>query len=121
MIIGRCMGETSLTELTFISNKMPNVGEYVSMNYDGKLILGMIEDLVRGNVALNSEIYNTEDIERIVEYGLDEFYVKGKIRVLGDINNHLKLPRTPAPPGTPIELASEAILKKVFTVDNPLS
>ena len=81
------MGETSLTELNFISNKMPNVGEYVSMNYDGKLILGMIEDLVRGNVALNSEIYNTEDIERIVEYGLDEFYVKGKIRVLGDINN----------------------------------
>lgn len=120
MIIGRCMGETSLTELTFISNKMPNVGEYVSMNYDGKLILGMIEDLVRGNVALNSEIFNVEDIERIVEYGLDEFYVKGKIRVLGDINNHLRLPRTPAPPGTPIELASESILKKVFTVDNPL-
>lgn len=120
MIIGRCMGETSLSELDFISNKMPNVGEYVIMNYDGKLILGMIEDLVRGNVALNSEIYDVEDIGKIVDYGLNEFYVKGKIRILGDINNHLKRPRTPAPPGTPIELADGEVLNKVFNVENPL-
>ena len=56
MIIGRCIGEISLLEVDFISNSMPQVGEYVSIRYDGKNVLGMIENLVRGNVALNSEI-----------------------------------------------------------------
>jgi len=31
MVVGICVGETSLTEVTFISEKMPQVGEYVSM------------------------------------------------------------------------------------------
>ena len=54
MIIGRCIGEISLLEVDFISNSMPQVGEYVSIRYDEKNVLGMIENLVRGNVALNS-------------------------------------------------------------------
>ena len=47
MIIGRCIGETSLIEVTFISNKMPKVGEYVCLRYDGKTILGMIRLILR--------------------------------------------------------------------------
>ena len=64
MIIGRCIGEISLLEVDFISNSMPQVGEYVSIRYDGKNVLGMIENLVRGNVALNSEIYDVDDLKQ---------------------------------------------------------
>jgi hypothetical protein len=35
-IIGRCVGETSLVDVSFISKEMPRMGEYVSLEYDGK-------------------------------------------------------------------------------------
>ena len=56
MVVGICVGETSLSEVTFISDKMPKVGEYVTIEYDGKKVLGMIENLIRGNDALNVDI-----------------------------------------------------------------
>lgn len=120
MIIGRCIGEISLLEVDFISNSMPQVGEYVSIRYDGKNVLGMIENLVRGNVALNSEIYDVDDIETITQVSGNDLYVKGKVRLLGDVDDNLKLPRIPAPPGTPITKADDEILKKVFNLKNPL-
>ena len=73
MIIGRCIGETSLIEVTFISDKMPKVGEYVCLRYDGKTILGMIETMARGNVALNGEIYSPDTVEMITKIEGDEY------------------------------------------------
>lgn len=119
-MIGRCIGETSLTQVSFISKKMPQVGEYVTVEYDGKVILGMIESLVRGSVALNSEIYNPDTIEKIRQIEGDDFYIKGSVRILGDVNDNLKIPRTPAPPGTEINEAPSEILKDIFDVDNSL-
>lgn len=119
-MIGRCIGETSLTQVSFISKKMPQVGEYVTVEYDGKVILGMIESLVRGSVALNSEIYNPDTIEKIRQIEGDDFYIKGTVRILGDVNDNLKIPRTPAPPGTEINEAPSEILKDIFDVDNSL-
>ena len=51
MVVGICVGETNLNEVTFISNEMPQVGQYVTIEYDGKKVLGMVENLVRGNDA----------------------------------------------------------------------
>ncbi len=120
MIIGRCVGETSLIDVSFISKKMPKVGEYVSLNYDGKTILGMIESLVRGSVSLNGEIFDPDTIKKIREIEGDDYYIKGNVRILGDIDDNLKIPRTPAHPGTEIKIADEKILKKVFKVENSL-
>lgn len=120
MIIGRCIGETSPTELHFISDQMPKMGEYVTISYDGKTVLGMIESIVRGNVALNGEIYNPETVEMIAGIEGNEYYIKGKIGILGDIDDHLRLPRLPAPPGTPVKIADKEVLKEIFKVDNPL-
>jgi len=119
-MIGRCIGETSLIEVSFISKEMPQVGEYVTLEYDGKIILGMIETMVRGSVSLNNEIYDPDTIAKIREIEGDDYYIKGKITILGDVNDNLKLPRTPAPPGTPIYLAPSDILEKIFHIDNSL-
>ena len=78
-MIGRCIGETSLTQVSFISKKMPQVGEYVTMEYDGKVILGMIESLVRGSVSLNNDIYNPDTVAKIKEIEGDDYYIKGSV------------------------------------------
>ncbi len=120
MIIGRCIGETSPIEITFISDKVPKVGEYVCLEYDEKQILGMIETMVRGNVSITEDITNVKTVQMITEIEGNDYYIKGKIRILGDINDNLRIPRTPAPPGTPVKLADKKILKEVFKVNNPL-
>lgn len=120
MIIGRCIGETTPTEVSFISKEMPKVGEYVCLNYDGKQVLGMIETMIRGNVSLTEDIHSFDTVEMIARIEGNESYIKGKVRILGDVNDGLKLPRTPASPGTPVELADKEMLKDVFKVKNPL-
>ena len=120
MVVGICVGETSLTEVTFISDKMPQVGEYVTIEYDGKKVLGMIENLVRGNDALNIDINDFKAIRQISKIGAEDNYIRGKVKILGDVNDNLKLPRTPVLPGTEIKLADAEILKEIFKVANPI-
>ncbi|WP_407412099.1 helicase HerA-like domain-containing protein [Methanobrevibacter sp.] len=120
MVVGICVGETSLTEVTFISDKMPKVGEYVTIEYDDKQILGMIENLIRGNDALNVDINDFKAIQKISSIGVEDNYIRGKVKILGDINDNLRLPRTPVLPGTEIRLADSEILKEIFKVNNPL-
>ena len=120
MVVGICIGETSLTEVTFISDEMPKVGEYVTMEYDGKKVLGMIENLIRGNDSLNVDINDFKAIQKISRIGGEDNYIKGKVKILGDVNDNLKLPRTPVLPGTEIQLADEEILDEIFNVKNPI-
>ena len=114
-IIGRCIGETSPVEVSFISKEMPQIGEYISMEYDGKKVLGMIESLVRGSVSINDDIYDPKTVERIKEIEGDDHYIRGSVRILGDIEK-LRIPRTPPTPGTEIKIASPEILKKIFEI-----
>ena len=120
MVVGICVGETSLTEVTFISDKMPKVGEYVTIEYDDKKVLGMIENLIRGNDALNVDINDFKAIQKISSIGVEDNYIRGKVKILGDVNDNLKLPRTPVLPGTEIKLADKDILNEIFKVKNPL-
>ena len=120
MVVGICIGETSLSEVEFISNKMPKVGEYVTIEYEGKKVLGMVENLVRGSEALNVDINDFEAIKTISNLIRDDNYIRGKVKLLGDVNDNLRLPRVPAIPGTEIKLADRDILERIFNVENPL-
>lgn len=120
MVVGICVGETNLSEVTFISDKMPQVGQYVTIEYDGKMVLGMVENLVRGNDALNIDVNDFKAIQKISRIGAEDNYIRGKVKILGDVNDNLRLPRTPALPGTEIRLADAEILKEIFKVKNPI-
>ena len=120
MVVGICVGETSLSEVNFISDKMPKVGEYVTIEYDGKKVLGMIENLIRGNDALNVDINDFKAIRKISQIGAEDNYIRGKVKILGDVNENLKLPRTPVLPGTEIKLADRDTLNEIFKVNNPI-
>jgi DNA helicase HerA-like ATPase len=114
-VIGRCIGETSPTQVSFISKKMPRVGEYVSLEYDEKIVLGMIESLVRGSVSINDEIYDPDTVEKIKEIEGDDHYIRGTVRILGDIVQ-LRIPRTPPPPGTEVIVARAEVLEEIFRI-----
>ncbi|MEE8403260.1 MAG: ATP-binding protein, partial [Candidatus Hydrothermarchaeaceae archaeon] len=114
MVIGMCIGESSPTEVAFISKTMPESGEYVVLEYDGMEILGMVEALVRGSPAISGDILDPTVVERIMGFeGADQHYVRGKVRLLGDVDT-LRIPRVPPPPGTKIERAGSATLRKIF-------
>ena len=99
---------------------MPQVGQYVTIEYDGKKVLGMVENLVRGNDALNVDINDFKAIQKISKIGVEDNYIRGKVKILGDVNDNLRLPRTPVLPGTEIQLADAKILKEIFEVTNPV-
>jgi len=114
MVIGMCIGESSPTEVAFISKTMPMSGEYVVLEYDGMKILGMVEALVRGSPSISGDITDPAVVERILGFeGENEHYVRGKVRLLGDVDS-LLIPRVPPPPGTKIKRANSATLKKIF-------
>ena len=112
-IIGRCVGEATPTAVTFISKKVPKVGDFVILEYEGKKVLGMIQVLMRGSLSIPDNIFDPSVVERIKELEGEDFYIRGKIKILGEIDS-LKIPRTPAPPGTEVKLASAEELGKVF-------
>jgi len=117
-VIGRCIGETSLSNVSFISKKMPMLGQYVTLEYDDKIVLGMIESLLRGSVSINNEIYDPETIDKIKAIQGNDNYIRGMVKILGDVNDDLRIPRTPAPPGTQVKIAAPHILRQIFSLPN---
>jgi DNA helicase HerA-like ATPase len=98
--VGICIGESTPTEVTFVSRTMPESGAYVVLSYDGKSVLGMIEGVVRGSPSISEDILDPAIVERILEFeGEREQYVRGRVRLLGDVAN-LEIPKVPPPPGT---------------------
>ena len=94
VIIGRCIGEATPASVGFISKKMPTVGEFVTLEYEGKRILGMIENLMRESTSIGEDIYDPAVIDKIKQIEGDDYYITGNIKILGhfsDINN-LKVP-----------------------------
>lgn len=119
-VIGSCIGETSPIKVSFISKEMPQVGEYVSLTYDGKNVLGMIESLVRGSVSITEDIFDPKTIQKIREIEGDDHYIRGSVRILGDLQDNLRIPRTPAPPGTEVLPASKNDLEEIFPLEKSL-
>ena len=87
--------EISLFEVDFISNSMPQVENMFLLDMMEKNVLGMIENLVRGNVALNSEIYDVDDIETITQVGPEMICMLKEKSFTCDVDDNLKLPRIP--------------------------
>ena len=112
--MGICMGETSPTEVDFISKTTPEVGEYVYLKYNDQIVLGMVESLFRGNLTIQDNLMMPDTIKRILEIeGEIDHYLRGTVKILGD-KDYLRIPRTPAPPGTEVFKADTNLLKEIF-------
>lgn len=113
-IIGRCYGETSPTQIEFISKSTPSVNEYVYLEYDNKIVMGIVDNLLRGSFTLSDDLLNEDSIEKIVNIeGESDQYIRGAVTILGDLET-LEIPRTPAPIGTAVQRATIEQLDKLF-------
>ncbi|HIQ32828.1 MAG TPA: ATP-binding protein [Methanothermococcus okinawensis] len=114
-VIGYIVGETTTTEVTFLSNKIPEVGSYVSIEYpNGREVLGMIEGVMQSCPIFN-EVLSVEDILKLKKLEKEDSYqVIGKIKILGDVEEK-KIPKIPPKPGTEVYSASEDVLKRMFS------
>ena len=109
-----------MMKVSFVSKKPITVGEYVYLEYNNQIIIGMIESLFRGTKSLDEEILNPDAIEKILTINGDiDEYIRGNITILGDEDN-LEIPKTPAKPGTEVKKAGKEILKKVFEKENAI-
>ncbi len=117
-VLGLCIGESSPGSAVFISKTMPGMGEYVLLEYDGMKILGMTEGIVRGSPSITGDIIDPDVVERILKFeGIDEQYVRGRVKLLGDIEK-LEIPKIPPPPGTRVKKADAEILRRIFSSGN---
>ena len=115
--IGYTIGENKTTKIEFISKGNPEIGEYIYYKYEGKVIIGMIESLYRGNQSIDKLIRNPEVVKRIMEIEQDmDQYIRGTVTVLGDKDN-LIIPRIPCPAGTEIKKADTKLLNEIFERD----
>ncbi len=116
-LIGYVVGESTTSTAIFVSSFVPRVGQYVQLSYDGRTVLGMIQGLISGSRTITDSISDAEVVRRIkeLEAGKDR-YIKGTIRLLGDVNR-LELPRVPPPPGTEVYEADAGVLTRLFNGD----
>lgn len=112
-IIGRCIGECTPSYVSFVSKRMPKMGDYVIIEFDNKEVLGLITGLVRGNPSIGEDIYDPETVTKIKYFEGEEFYIHGVVKILGDVET-LEIPKAPPPPGTIIKRASTEILQQIF-------
>ena len=111
--IGVCVGEARVSSITFVSDKMPKIGEYVVLEYDGQRVLGMVENIIRGNLSLPDNIPDPSIVNKILDLEGAKGYIKGKIKIIGDVNT-LRIPRVPPSPGTKVYKADKETLEKIF-------
>ena len=113
-LIGYTIGEATPLRATFIAKEVPAVGQYVTLEYSDSVVLGMIQSLVRGSVSITSDMHDAEAVERIrLLDGGSGHYVKGSIKILGDVET-LRIPRTPPPPATEVYEADPNVLRRIF-------
>ena len=113
-VIGYTIGEATTNYVTFISKITPMLGEYVVLEYNEMSVLGIIRSLTSGSISLREEIYDPLVVEKIRALeGKKDHYIKGLIKILGEINT-LKIPRIPPPPATEVKRADDEILRRIF-------
>ena len=114
-LIGYTIGEASTTQAYFISKNPPVLGQYVTMEYAGRRVLGMVQSCIRGSVSLSGDLISAEAVERIKEVSREgDHYIKGAIKILGDVERG-EMPRIPPPPATEVRKAGNDLLRSIFS------
>ncbi|RLF09121.1 MAG: hypothetical protein DRJ69_05240, partial [Thermoprotei archaeon] len=114
-VLGYIIGEATPSSAVFLSTKPPKLGQYVLVEHAEGDLLGMVEALISGSVSLSADIHDPRVVERVRKLGdFRDLYVKGRVKVLGDLAT-LSLPRSPPQPGAEVREAGREALIKVFS------
>lgn len=123
-IVGYVVGEARPYEAEILAFRPLSMGEYLYMEYHGFRVIAFVATSITGSIVISRDIVDPRDVERLVKnirVGERLFYHRGKIKILGslDEDSRLSIPSVPPPPGTEVFKAPKAVLEKVFTPTSP--
>ncbi|ARM75000.1 DNA double-strand break repair helicase HerA [Acidianus manzaensis] len=115
MIIGYVIGDASPQQATILAEKPIRLGLYTIIEYDGEKVLGMITDVTRGSPMIDGNTIDIKLIERLNKIDSTiPHYIKGVVKLLYDLNTDSQ-PDLPPIAGSPVRLAEEEELNKIFS------
>lgn len=124
MKLGICVGTTNPMKVTFVSDHVLNLGQFVYIEYrEGetyKKLLGQICKVERFNRYINE---NTTGINLDIILDNSETKTIGEIQILGEIKDKenqifLEMLKSPPPPSATILKPEKSILEKLFGAKN---
>jgi DNA helicase HerA-like ATPase len=120
-IVGYVVGEAKPYEAEILAFRPLAMGEYLYMEYHGYRVLAFVATSITGSLVISRDLVDPRDVERLVKnirVGERLFYHRGKIKILGSVDNSstkLHIPPVPPPPGTEVYKAPKTVLERVFT------
>lgn len=117
MTIGYVVGSANTQEATVLLEQKVRSGYYVTLEYENEKVLGLVTLVTTGSPLLDDNLNDIELVQRIKQMGNNiPVYMKAKVKLLCKIDsNDLAQPDLPPVAGTPVRLATEDELRKIFS------
>ncbi|BCU67658.1 hypothetical protein HS7_10950 [Sulfolobales archaeon HS-7] len=116
-VIGYTIGEANVLYAHALVSKA-RMGTYVILSYDEGEVLGLITSVVRGSRLIGDDFSDLETLGKIREFdNAKTTYMKANIRLIMDLSKGTT-PDTPPPPGTPVKLAGDDVLRNLLQDSN---
>lgn len=117
--IGIAVAQTSPYKLTFISNEILSVGEYVVIQSNDRKMLGIISQVYSENPYITEAIIKPDYAKKIISLTSDNVKYKAIVNILGEITeNGLTSLKYPPEPSSDVYYADNEILKIVFKAED---
>ena len=116
-VVGYVIGSATTQEATVLLEQKVRAGYYVILEYEDEKVLGLVTLVTTGSPLLDDNLNDIELVQRVKQIGNNiPIYMKAKVKLLCKINgNDLAQPDLPPVAGTPVRLATEDELKKIFS------
>ncbi|BDC18300.1 DNA double-strand break repair helicase HerA [Acidianus sp. HS-5] len=115
MVIGYVIGDATPQQATILAVRAVRLGLYVTMEYDSEKVLGLITNVTRGSPMIDGNTIDVGIVERLNKFdGKIPHYIRATVKLLYNLNSHSQ-PDLPPIAGTPVSLAEEDDLRKIFS------
>ncbi|NON61451.1 DNA double-strand break repair helicase HerA [Acidianus sp. RZ1] len=114
-IIGYVVGDSTIEYSTVLTQKPIRLGRYVEMDYDDSRVIGLITQITRGSPMIDGDTIDVNVVERLRAFDSKvPKYIRAEVKLLYDLNSSSR-PEVPPLAGTPVILAREEELAKLFS------
>ncbi|MCI4455640.1 MAG: ATP-binding protein [Sulfolobus sp.] len=119
MFIGYVVGESTTSSANVLMKNKVREGSYVTLEYEDVKALGLLTSLTVGSDVVDKDINDIILLDDLAKVNRDRIpkFVKGKIKLLVDLNG-LRRIDLPPPPLTEVRLATDEELRAVYSRGN---
>jgi len=116
-VIGYVVGSANTQEATVLLEQKVRAGYYVILEYENEKVLGLVTLVTTGSPLLDDNLNDIELVQRVKKIGNNiPTYMKAKVKLLCKLDgDRLAQPDLPPVAGTPVRLASDDELRKIFS------